>query len=85
MKRVPWADAISRPLQYDGGTTWMVIVTVMMVMTMVMMMVMMMVTRCGAEEQWQVATESLRRRLVRLPQVISMMMRMKMKMIRAVD
>ena len=39
MKRVPWAGAISRPLQYDGGTTWMVIVTVMimMVMTMVMM------------------------------------------------
>ena len=37
MKRVPWAVAISRPLQYDGGTTWMVIVTVMMVMMMVMM------------------------------------------------
>ena len=43
MKRVPWAVAISRPLQYDGGTTWMVIVTVMMVMMMVMTMVMMMV------------------------------------------
>ena len=41
MKRVPWAVAISRPLQYDGGTTWMVIVTVMMVMMMVMMMMMM--------------------------------------------
>ena len=38
---------------------------------------MMMVTRCGAEEQWPVATESLRRRLVRLPQVI----RIKRKMI----
>ena len=43
MKRVPWAVAISRPLQYDGGTTWIVIVTVMMVMMMVMTMVMMMV------------------------------------------
>ena len=38
---------------------------------------MMMVTRCGAEEQWPVATESLRRRLVRLPQVT----RIKRKMI----
>ena len=37
MKRVPWAVAISRPLQYDGGTTWIVIVTVMKVMMMVMM------------------------------------------------
>ena len=42
---------------------------------------MMMVTRCGAEEQWPVATESLRRRLVRLPQVIRTVIRIKRKMI----
>ena len=46
MKRVPWAGAISRPLQYDGGTTWMVM-TLMMVMMMVMMTLMIMMNVLG--------------------------------------